>query len=655
MPSKTRKILKNSPLHKKICERLEWRVKMADNSQNEMHEEWRRAEESMVGYMPTSSADRRRETNRDGGIPQYTTIVIPYSYAVAMASYTYWTSVFYARNPIYQFSGRHGEGQQQVQAVEAIIDYQVQNGQHLVPGHSWLFDNARYGFGVLGTHWEVEERHVVSIYDEGDEAALAEAQSAGAFDMSVIEDPQRSGKRVEKVEKVMTYEGNKVYNVNPFDWLPDPRVPMQNFQKGEFVAVKRSLGWNQVIYREQQGYYMNVDQIKTSVGTRTTTHNSDAAGKRPEHQYFHEEGLTHPSMVHLYEVYVELIPSEWDLAKSRDFPEKWVFTVTQDLELLIGATPLGAYHCRFPFDLIEMEPDAYTLSSRGIPTILQPVQDTMNWLLNSHFYNIRSAMQNLFIADPSRVNIRDLEDPLPGGVIRVRDTAMGSDIRTAIHQVQIQDYTREHLRDLQIMQQIGERIVGVNDQILGAQGGAGDSRKTATEIRTTTSFGINRLKSATEYMSAMGIAPHAKMLVQNTQQYYDAERMYRIAGSLGQEGQEFMNVTSGEIEGFYDFVPVDGALPIDRLAQLKLWQELMLQVQQMPSIAMQYNFGRLFEFVASLGGVKNLGQFKFEIQPDEQVLQQAQMGNLIGQQPGQAANRTPPLANNSAGAGGPIL
>jgi len=59
--------------------------------------------------------------------------------------------------------------------------------------------------------------------------------------------------------------------------------------------------------------------------------------------------------------------------------------------------------------------------------------------------------------------------------------------------------------------------------------------------------------------------------------------------------------------------------------------------------------------VASLGGVKNLGQFKFEIQPDEQVLQQAQMGNLIGQQPGQAANRTPPLANNSAGAGGPIL
>ncbi len=652
MPSITRNISPNSETHKKIKTRIDHRLKIAESAQGEQHEEWRKAEEAMVGYIPTTDVDSRRDTRRDEGTPQYTTIVIPYRYAVAMAAHTYWTSVFYARNPVHQFSGRHGEGQQQVQAVEAIVDYQFVNGGHLVPHYAWHFDMARYGFGILGTHWEKEERHVVSIYEQG-EAPEEELNAENVLNISEADGPQ-PGQKVETVEKITTYEGNKVYNVNPFDWLPDPRVPMQQFQKGEFCALRRSLGWNQIKYKEAQGFYMNVDQIKTSSGTKTERHNSSNTGTRPQDQnYFDEDGLKHPSMVHLYEVYVELIPSEWGLAK-RDFPEKWVFTITQDKTLIIGAVPLGAYHCRFPFDIIELEPDAYSLYSRGFPQILKPIEDTMNWLINTHFFNVRAALQNLFIVDPTRVNIRDLEDPLPGGLVRVRDIAVGSDVRTAVHQIQVQDFTRQHLSDLQTMQGIGERIAGINDQMMGAQQGTG--RKTATEVRTSTSFGVNRQKTIVEASSAMGMQPHARMLVQNTQQYYTAEKQFRIAGSLAEEGSGFINVTPGDIEGFYDLVPVDGSLPVDRLAQVKLWQEMMVQAQSSPDIALKYDFGRIFEFVASLAGIKNVSQFRVEVQPDEQVLQQVKLGNLVqATGPAGTSNRTPPLGNNASGGGGPAL
>jgi hypothetical protein len=653
MPSITRNITPQNELHKKICKRLEHRVKMAESVQRNQHEEWRQADDAMMAYVPTSEADKRRDNRRESGEPQYTTVVIPYRYAVAMASHTYWTSVFYARNPVHQYMGRHGEGQQQVQAVEAIIDYQFQNGGHLVPHYGWMFDMGKYGFGVLGTHWEKEERHVVSLYTAGD-VPPEELQAAGVINSETIDgiDPDQ---KLEKVEKLTTYEGNKVYNVNPYDWLPDPRVPMQQFQKGEFCALRRSLGWNQIKYKEAQGYYMNVDRIKSASGTKTERTLNQGNGLLPEDQrFFDEEGLDHPSMVHLYEVYVEIIPSEWGVSK-RDFPEKWVFTVTQDMSLLIGAVPLGAYHCRFPFDIIEMEPDAYSLYSRGIPKILKPIEDTMNWLLNAHFFNVRAALQNLFIVDPSRVNIRDIEDPLPGGIIRIRDTALGTNVKDAIHQVQINDFTRQHLADLQVMQGIGERIIGVNDQMLGAQLGSG--RKTATEVRTSTSFGVNRQKTIVEFASAMGMQPHAKMLVQNTQQYYDTEQKFRIAGSLAAEGQGFINVGPGSIEGFYDLSPVDGALPIDRMAQVKLWQELLMQARTIPDIALRYDFGRIFEFVSGLAGIKNMGQFKVEVMPDEQVMQAIKAGNLIGPQGGGggAGERTPPLGNNASGAGGPTL
>jgi len=178
------------------------------------------------------------------------------------------------------------------------------------------------------------------------------------------------------------------------------------------------------------------------------------------------------------------------------------------------------------------------------------------------------------------------------------------------------------------VQNLGEKILGINDARMGVSTGG---RKTAGEVRRTTAFGTGRRKTVAEYMSAAGFAPHSQRLLQTSQQYYDAQLKLRIVGDLAQTaGAKFMDVNNATIAGFYDFVPVDGTLPVDRMAQAMLWKDLMMNMRHMPELAQQYDMGRIFAWVAQLGGLKNINQFKLQVQtvPDDQILAGAANGSL---------------------------
>jgi hypothetical protein len=620
MPSMTMAIPKNSPQHRLLKSMLETRIQMAKRRHSQQHDRWKRAEESILAYVPETDIDHKRKQARDSGRPTYTTIKIPYSYALLMAAHTYWTSVFFARNPVLQFAGRHGESEQQVQAVEALCAYQIETGGALAPYYIWLYDAGKYGVGITGSYWDQE----IIRYSH------------------IEPNPEKEGEGLLITDEVGGYEGNKVYNISPWDFLPDPRVPVGRFQEGEFVAVKRRVSWNDLRRRERLGYYMNLQELKGGGGDSTPGEQYSQLVRPEDTDYIagHEEGRPHhPAVVKVYEVYVDLIPSEWKLGPS-SYPEKWVFTITDDLGTIIGTQPLGLMHGKFPFDVLESEVEAYGAWNRGIPEIIEPLQDTMDWLLNSHFYNVRAALNNMFIADPTRIVIKDLQNPEPGMVARLKPEAYGSDIRTFFQQLQVQDVTQGHTQDMQHMLTISERVTGINDQILGVLG-SGGGRKTATEIRTSTGFGVNRLKTASEYMSVTGFAPHSMKMLQQSQQYYSQEKQLRLVGDLAsQDNGRFLNVTPELIAGFYNFVPVDGTLPVDRLAQANLWKEILMALRHMPQILAQYDMAKIFGHLAQLTGIRNLNQFKADPQTammnmqtmvggDEELAQEAQSGNIV--------------------------
>lgn len=459
MPGQTRVISPKDKIHGRICTMLADRIRIAEREQRKRHDAWTKAEDAVLCYIPESDVDAARARSRSQGEPQYTTLMMPYTYAVLMSAHTYWTSVFFARSPVHQFAGRHGEGEQQTQALEALISYNVDVGEMMGPYYIQLYDAGKYGVGVIGEYWDKETIQV--SYVENEEGP---------------EGPEGRGAKVQVTEETDGYEGNKIYNISPWDFLPDPRVSVGRYQQGEFIAVRRRFLWNDLVRRRRQGYIMNLEEVKSSRGLDTTR--SDVGNSSLEVPLEDDvvstldEGVKHPALVSGYEVYVDLVQADWGLGPST-FPEKWVFTLTDDKALLLGAQPLGMRHGKFPISVMEVEVEGYGAWNRGIPDTVESIQNTMDWLLNVHFFNVRAVLNNIFIADPSMLVMRDLLSIKEGGIVRLKPEAYGKDLRTMFYQVPIADITRNNFSDMDTMLQIGERALGINDQIMGAMQSGG--------------------------------------------------------------------------------------------------------------------------------------------------------------------------------------
>lgn len=626
------KIKHGSKLHDKVVEEIWDRFHLSKREMSEMHERWKRAEQAHQLYVPLKDKEQvERGKRRTNGDQVFTKLVIPYSYAMVMAAHTYFSTVFLARSPILQFMGTGGEDEAQTQAVEAIMDYQVRVGGHMVPYYIWLLDPLKYGVGVLGTHWTTEW-HTRSFYEEVEDTV------AGV----PIEGTKR---RVKRVQRLKGYEGSKVYNVRPWDFYPDPRVPLYECHKGEFCGRVVEVGWNTILRGAQDGRYFNIEELQNRMAS------GDPDTSRDQANFESGEGIKIPDAtseglykqqakgyVRLLEMVVDLIPTEWGLGETA-FPEKWVFTLAcpGKLGVLIGAQPLGEAHDRLPFFVQQYDIEGYNLSNRSMYDVLEPLQQTMDWLINTHFFNIRRALNDMILVDPTRVVMADLLEPKPGKIVRAKPAAYGQDVRLAVHQFQISDVTNQHLADTRVIADLMQRVSGVTDNTMGllSQGG----RKTATEVRQANTLGVNRLKTVTEYFSSMGWAPLAQVMLQATQQHYTEERAFRIVGdTMPSNGSKFVNVSPEDIAGFYDFVPIDGNMPIDRFAQVSLWTQLLGQLRQFPQIAGQYDMGGIFSWVAQLAGLRNINQFKIQLAPDATVAAQMQAGNIVSA--GQAAGES---------------
>jgi len=606
-----------TPQHDRIREAIRQRREMSRRKMSDRHTKWSESEDKAQAYIKPTENNVRRELERKDGKPQYTTIEIPYSYAMLLTAHTYWTSVFLSRSPVFQYDGRHGESQDRTLALEAVIDYQLTVGEWLVPLYIWLMDMGKYGLGVIGNYW-------------ADEYAITSQVEEVPVKYMGLEIPGRT-KKVRKTLRVPGYAGNRLYNIRPFDWFPDPRVSIARFQEGEFCGRRSEVGFNTILRRHADGIYYNLEAVKKVMGTWGIVR--DEGSSRlilPDamETYFSSSkdsnGTDPKSFFEVFEMTVELVPREWELGEST-YPEKWVFSLVND-EVIVGAQPQGLLHDKFSFDVIEYEVEGYALSKRSMLEVLDPLNHTLTWLFNSHMHNVRKVINDQLVVDPSRVVMKDLTSPDAGRMVRLKPEAYGTDARLAVHQLATADITRNHMQDALIVIDMMQRLTGVVDNVMGQVNSGG--RKTATEVRTSSSFGVNRLKTICEYASAMGFAPLSMKLVSNTQQKYDGQKQFKIAGNLIRQKTPVM-VTPDTIAGAFDYVPIDGAMPIDRFAQASLWKELMMLFLKAPQLAASYDVPGIMGLVAQLSGVKNLDQYRIQVQPDAGIAGGVQAGNLI--------------------------
>ena len=633
-----------SALERKIVQAVNVRFDMSDRDLSDFHDQLEKDDKQYVAYLKETDADRlRREKREYQGIPQQTTLVVPYSYALLLTAHTYWTSVFLGRDPVFQFEGRHGEAEQSKQALEALISYQLMVGEMLVPLYLWLMDVGKYGLGVVGLNWDMEETLIPQ--------EITRPKSVWGISLPGTEETKLITRRVKG------YEGNRIYNVRPYNFYFDTRHPLVRFQDGEFVIVESDVARMNILEDDE---YFNKDALKRMRRDGSMfeeghhSQNLPQVGPNSSTDINTPLDFTNIDTDYVREAYIKIIPREWGLGQ-RTRSEKWVFTVANK-NLLIGARPQGDIHNRFPFAVQEYEPEGYQIFKRSMLTVLRPMQDMLDWLFNTHMYNVRKVLNDMVIVDPSLIVMKDLMDPAPGKKIRLRPRGYGASMMDqAIKQLQITDVTNQHVADANQFIQLMQRVVGVTDQIMGFP--LPGSRNTATEARQTAGFGSNRQRTHTEYYSAQGWAPLASMMVQNSQQYYTDQKKFRIVGdNFNARGADsFVNVSPDDIAGNFDFIPVDGNMPADRFAQANLWNVMLKTAATIPGVLQTYDMGGIWAWTAQLAGLKSVKQFRLQITDDEILMNQLTQGNVVSMEDfagGQAAAEGgPPVPRRTGGNG----
>lgn len=645
MPSLTKNIPHDSERAREILEEIKSRHELSKSTMQRLYSRWEADDAAYMIYTQEGSEDAKRRARRDQGYPEYTDIAIPYNYALLMTWWSYMTTVFMGRDPVFQFMATSGNYQSSEQAVEALLNYQVTAGKMLPPLFVWLYDIGRYGIGNIGRYWTDEERVVTTIQEE---QAMFEGQ------------PVLGAKsKVRTTATVPGYSGNKLYNVRPYDTFPDPRVSFVNIEEGEFFGIYTECGDHKLIEAADADYMISsavTHLLEHPTGVMQDRYNAVPTVVAPNSQdvLYSNRGArsTNDKGANVHGVYrycIRINAKKWGLSNETRY-EKWLFETDVDFSHLLSARPLGTFDQLFPWTLAQKEPDPYNLAVRGIPAIGKPFEDTINWLFNSHMHSVRKSQNDLFLGDPNAVELSSLVAPVAGRLILRKPEARGMRPEDILYQIPIRDVTSQNFNNMQAVIDFGQRVFGINDQIMGMINTGG--RKSATEIRTSSTFGVNRLKTEAEWLSSSAWSSLSAGLLQSTQQYYDAQMKLRIVGSLGQfDPSALIDVTPESIAGFFDYIPVDGTLPADRYAQANTWREFIAQASRVPQIIQQYDLGKIFAYVAQLSGIKDINKFK--IMPQEQINQQVQAGNLVpAARSPLDMGRPPEPGNNGIGATG---
>lgn len=615
-----------SDIHSKVLEYCTKRLEESERAMSAFYARWRVNERKHQAYikLPDYEQILKDYNDKESRPAQAISIVIPYTYAITSTIVTYLLHTFCGRRPMFQVGGYKDESIASARMMEQVLQYQSDHTRMIRQLSRFFTAGELYGLGVLRIGWKNQK---------GLRTSWSEVPKLSIFGRSLGSKllPQRSVRTI--------YSGNEVEAVDPFMFFPDPRVPMTEVnRRGEYVFWRSYVGKADLKRGELDGTYKYVDA---------------ATPKVPNNQYFEDssdrairasgEGTpgTMDSSARISNYYqfdqgtVEIIPRELGLGESTR-PEKYLVTFLNKHQI-IQCEPFDSDHGMHPVAVIEPYEVGYGFGNLGIVDYTAPLQDTLSFLANSHIHNIRSFLNNMLVVDPSMVEMQDLRNPDAGKLIRLKRAAYGQDVRQAVYQLQMQDVTRGNIQDMEMLLRIGQFLTAISENLMGVQDGGG--RKTATEVRTSGEAAASRLAAHARIVSAQGLVDTTEQMAVNTQQYLDDAFYIELVGEEGKKHR--LRVDPTKLNGDFHYPVSDGTLPLDRVAMLDIWKEIFIAVGKDPQLRQSYSLPKIFEWVAELGGARNIETMRVAVTPDATAGQAAAAGNVVPISPGMLTGDKP--------------
>jgi hypothetical protein len=439
----------------------------------------------------------------------------------------------------------------------------------------------------------------------------------------------------------MIFEGNDLSNIDPYMWLPDPSVSSANIQDGEFIGwIDRDNYMNLLNDEVNDPTIFNVKYLRAKTDKKSSLARDQSDRQR---KYGGSTDLSRgmamsTNPVDTIKLYINLIPKEWKLGTS-EYPEKWFFALSAD-DVITSCHRANHNHGLYPIAVASPEYDGYSITPMSRMEILYGLQGTLDFLFNSHVANVRKSINDMLVVDPFLVNIKDLQDPEPGKLIRLRRPAWGHGVDKVVQQLVVQDITRANISDSAYITQWMDRISGADQSMQGALRQGGPERLTKGEFQGTRGSAVSRLQRVAMLIGTQFMQDIGTMFAVHTQQYMSKETYVKVVGRYKDQLQNIfgqknnIKVSPYDLAINYDVIVRDGSIPGGNFSEA--WLQMFSTIAQTPELYQQFDVFRIFMYIAQQLGAKNVedfrrvaGQTNVVQSPDEQVVNEVQKGNLV--------------------------
>ena len=595
-----------SELHQALVSAILKRATEAHGAISRRFSAWREIDQTLTSFITTDDAE---ELVKEKDERKPITIVFPYSYAMLETLLTYLTMAFF-QDPIFKYEGTGPEDTLGTTLLELVVRLHCEKTKVALALHTHFRDSLAYGVGAAVPSWEVRRG--------------AKVQRVAGVDGGV------SQRQVTK--DMVLFEGNRLDTIDPYRLLPDPSVPLTEIQRGEFVGWSADESYVSLLSKESiDRDLFNVRYLEQVTNKQSFLNTNESDRERRYGAYTTDNRIT--KRHDLIYMYIDLIPREWKLGE-RETPEKWLFCLASD-SVILKARPAALVHNKFPISIAAPDFDGYSVAPISRLESMFGLQTAVNFLWNSHITNVRKAINDMLVVDPYLINIKDLENPSAGGLIRLRRPAWGRGVKDAVTQLGIVDITRSNIGDIQFAMQMMNRIAGADDAASGMLRQGGPERLTGSEFRGTRGSQVSRMERIARVISMQSMHDIGDFFASHTQQFMEQDVFVRATGQwqerlmreLGVAPDSKVAVTPMALLVEYDVISRDGSIPGGNFSEA--WLQLFKIISENPLLAQKFDVVRIFSHIARNLGAKNVEDFEVKTMPNEQVAAGVQAGNLV--------------------------
>lgn len=582
---------------RKLVDYAKAMLDMSHASISKRYSHWKQADRAHDVYVPPEATEFREKA------------VIADTRAISDTVLTYMMAALTGRNPVFQLEGLNRKSRQASAIMERVLHQQMRRTAAEARVAQLCLDSIRYGYAPTKVVWNKKTN------------------------------------------------SNELINVDPRRSFHDPRVNWGDWERMQFICFADFASYHALI---QTGLYPKLKQFP-QLGESPTSFGWSA------HQWTREEGRG--LSIDPNTEWSKESDSYFNLGNAHvtdecwfrvagyqigipDWDEVWLVMTVYDEEAVIRFQ-FNPYGRQFPVTIGGLFNDVHKSHAQSLYDLLLPLHDIATWLLRSRVDNVQASLNNLIFADPTMVNINDLIDRNPWGVVQ---TMPGAKPGEGFFVAQVPDITRGHWNDIAALSDMKQRLAAASDAQQGMP--TADGIRTATEIQRLTQLGSQRLGVISRVLSATTVRPMVRMMVSNIQDAMAYEGSIRLDQSnmpsnlAGMTQEGYLDYGVKDLQGNIDYLVVDGTLPIEPTRSPETWMN-MLQVLNQTGMMMEFDMPRIVEEAIRSMGVPDLDQFRItqekqaqgpspsqqlamlekmrgaSVQSEDQVQSEVKKGNLI--------------------------